>query len=130
MVTPAGALTTLYVLNGTMDGADPFGLFLASDGNLYGLTASGGANGEGTIFEVTRSGTFTTLYSFAASGDGSFAQAGLVQASDGQLLRNHRGRRKQRSWRGHQAGAFARACAARASHAQRWPPFRLAPRSR
>jgi uncharacterized repeat protein (TIGR03803 family) len=38
------------------------------DGNFYGTTYSGGANGYGTIFKITHSGTLTTLHSFT---DGS-----------------------------------------------------------
>jgi uncharacterized repeat protein (TIGR03803 family) len=83
MITPAGVLTTLYVFTGSTDGASPSGLFLASDGNLYGDTLSGGANNQGTVFRVTRTGSFTTLYSFAATGDGHQPQAALLQASDG-----------------------------------------------
>ena len=83
MITPAGALTTLHVFTSATDGANPTGLFLASDGNLYGDATSGGANSSGTIFRVTRTGTFTTLYSFKATGDGISPQASLFQANDG-----------------------------------------------
>jgi uncharacterized repeat protein (TIGR03803 family) len=82
-MTPGGALTTLHVFNGTTDGVGPTGLFLGSDGNLYGTTNGGGANGNGTFFEITTSGTFTVLYSFgSAATDGSIPSA-LVQGSDG-----------------------------------------------
>jgi uncharacterized repeat protein (TIGR03803 family) len=36
------------------------------NGNLYGTTFAGGDNGFGTVFDVTPSGTLTTLYSFCA----------------------------------------------------------------
>jgi uncharacterized repeat protein (TIGR03803 family) len=83
VITPAGALTTLHVFTSATDGANPTGLFLASDGNLYGDATSGGANSGGTIFRVTRTGTFATLYSFKATGDGTSPQASLFQANDG-----------------------------------------------
>lgn len=44
-ITPAGVLTTLYEFRGVgeNDGSDPHGtLILASDGNFYGTTSSGG----------------------------------------------------------------------------------------
>jgi len=44
------------------------------------------SKGDGTVFKVTPSGTFTTLQSFCSrSGcpDGDFPQTGLVQATDG-----------------------------------------------
>ncbi len=77
------------------DGETPFGkLVQGSDGNFYGTTTYGGANGFGAVFRITPSGNLTTLYSFcpAAAGvptsgmicsDGSLPRAGLVQASDG-----------------------------------------------
>ncbi len=61
----------------------PWGLIQASDGNLYGATASGGANGGGTIYKLTLSGALTTLYSFPGSYD--LGTTALVQASDGNL---------------------------------------------
>jgi uncharacterized repeat protein (TIGR03803 family) len=70
------------------DGVAPAtGLIQGIDGNLYGTTALGGANNGGTIFEITPSGTLTTLYSFGADGgaDGDQPGAGLVQATNGDL---------------------------------------------
>src|SRR5690348_387967 len=50
------------------DGAEPMaGLALGADGNFYGTTSLGGANGTGTIFRITPSGTLTTLYTFTAT---------------------------------------------------------------
>jgi uncharacterized repeat protein (TIGR03803 family) len=60
-MTPGGVLTTLHIFNGTTDGAGPVGLIMGSDGNLYGAAGSGGANGNGTLFEVTPAGTFTGI---------------------------------------------------------------------
>src|SRR5579871_2088805 len=70
-ITTSGVLTTLYSFTGGADGEDPdASLIQASDGNLYGTTIYNGANGYGTIFKITTSGTLTTLYSFSYS-DGS-----------------------------------------------------------
>jgi uncharacterized repeat protein (TIGR03803 family) len=56
-ITPGGALTTLYNFcsqGGCPDGQYPSGaLVQATDGNLYGTTADGGANGYGTVFSLS-----------------------------------------------------------------------------
>ena len=86
-VTPTGTLTTLYNFcsqYGCTDGAVPHaGLIQATDGNFYGTTFEGGANGTGTVFVMPPGGgTVTTMHSFYGP-DGSFPSAGLVQATDG-----------------------------------------------
>jgi uncharacterized repeat protein (TIGR03803 family) len=76
---PAQIFTTLYNFDGT-DGANPYaGLVKATNGNFYGTTTYGGANGDGTVFEITPSGTQTVLYSFAGP-DGANPYAGLAQS--------------------------------------------------
>jgi uncharacterized repeat protein (TIGR03803 family) len=46
--------TDLYDFTGGTDGANPFGgVIVDSSGNLYGTTESGGANGDGVIYEIT-----------------------------------------------------------------------------
>lgn len=85
-VTTNGVLTPLYSFTGAHDGADPRGgLVQASDGNLYGTTADGGTNSDGTVFRITTNGTLKSLYSFTGGHDGTFPEATLVQASDGNL---------------------------------------------
>ena len=84
-ITPSGTETVLHAFakSGT-DGQIPYaGLIQGSDGNLYGTTYFGGANGLGTVFRVTLSGTETVLYSFAGGSDGEHPYAGVVQGSDG-----------------------------------------------
>jgi uncharacterized repeat protein (TIGR03803 family) len=85
-ITPTGTLTTLHSFGGS-DGAQPEGtLVQGTDGNFYGTTAEGGANcapyGCGTIFQITPTGTLTTLHSFSGP-DGSEPLGGLVQGTDG-----------------------------------------------
>jgi uncharacterized repeat protein (TIGR03803 family) len=89
-ITPGGAFTTLHTFcsqTNCMDGFEPFaGLVHATDGNLYGTTWGGGANGCGTVFKITPSGTLATLYSSCAQTnctDGDNPVAGLVQATNG-----------------------------------------------
>jgi uncharacterized repeat protein (TIGR03803 family) len=85
-ITPSGTLTTIYNFcpqSGCTDGANPdAGLVLATDGDFYGATYAGGANGFGTVFKITPSGALTTLHSFDET-DGDQPVAGLVQATDG-----------------------------------------------
>jgi uncharacterized repeat protein (TIGR03803 family) len=61
-------------------------LVQATNGNFYGTTSAGGANGYGTVFKITPSGTLTTLYSFCSQPgctDGGWVVAGLMQATNG-----------------------------------------------
>lgn len=92
-VTPTGQLTTLYEfcsLANCSDGAVPLGsLLLATNGNFYGVTSAGGAANHGTVFEVTPTGTLTTLYSFCAQSnctDGSNPTGTLIQGANGNLF--------------------------------------------
>jgi uncharacterized repeat protein (TIGR03803 family) len=88
-ITLGGTLTTLYSFcpqSGCADGQNPSaGLIQATNGDLYGTTESGGANGSGTIFKVTPLGTLTTLYSFCSQSGCTDGQnpSVLVQATDG-----------------------------------------------
>ena len=84
-ITKAGQLTVLHSFSGP-DGADPVPdcLVQASDGNLYGTTYHGGANGQGAVFRITTSGDLTLMHSFSGP-DGGQPWAGLIQASDGNL---------------------------------------------
>jgi len=58
------------------------GLAQGMDGNFYGTTYSGGANGYGTIFKITANGLLTTLHSFDGT-DGANPYAALIQGTDG-----------------------------------------------
>jgi len=83
-VTPTGSFTKILTF--------PVGSFLTSnyvallqsiDGNLYGATTPGGANGTGTIYRLTLAGQYTPLYEFPK---GSVANpTDLIEGSDGNL---------------------------------------------
>ncbi len=71
-IDPSGTETILYNFgsqNG--DGAFPWaGLSLDAQGNLYGTTSIGGANGFGNVFRLTPAGVETVLYNFGPPPDG------------------------------------------------------------
>jgi uncharacterized repeat protein (TIGR03803 family) len=91
-ITPAGVLTTLYTfcsVPSCADGFFPYGpLLQGMDGNFYGTTSGGGANGGGTIYKLTPAGKLTTLYNFCSlpnCADGSLPYAGVIQDAGGNL---------------------------------------------
>src|ERR1017187_3148384 len=84
---PAQKTFTMLQSFDSTDGANPgAALVQATDGDLYGTASSQGANGGGTIFKVTLSGTLVTLYNFCSESgctDGVLPEAALVQATSG-----------------------------------------------
>jgi len=83
--------TTLYSFTGGNDGANPqAGLMMDAKGNLYGTTYSGGATGNGVVFELARhksKGTWTyhTLWGFTGGNDGGVPAGSLTMDSAGNL---------------------------------------------
>jgi uncharacterized repeat protein (TIGR03803 family) len=92
-ISTNGALTTLHSFTGGNDGACPrAGLVQGSDGYFYGTTEYNDLfstpwgntfSGVGTVFRISSSGAYTSLYSFTGGNDGANPFAGLVQGSDG-----------------------------------------------
>jgi uncharacterized repeat protein (TIGR03803 family) len=89
-MTPAGEVTTIYAFcqkKNCVDGAEPTAsLTEGLDGDLYGITLSGGANGYGTVFRMTHDGHSSILYNFCSlpdCADGGTPLATLIQATDG-----------------------------------------------
>ena len=86
----ASAPTTLVSFNGS-DGEHPTGALIAdANGNLLGTTNSGGASGDGTVFEIVKTTTGyasapTTLFSFDGS-DGQFPVGALIADANGNLF--------------------------------------------
>lgn len=84
---------TFCSLSNCADGAQPSGgPIMESNGNLYGVTYSGGGSancspnvGCGVVFEVTSKGKETVLHSFTGNGDGAQPLAKLTQDSAGNL---------------------------------------------
>lgn len=88
--TSGSGYTNLYSFAGSpTDGANPeAGVLQGADARLYGTTAQGGANYEGTVFTMDTNGcSYSTLYHFNnVPGDGSQPEAGLMQGSNGMLF--------------------------------------------
>jgi len=83
-VPTSGKLTVLHQFQGQPDGATPEGgLLLGEDGNFYGVTEFGGANNNGTFYQVTPTGSVTVIYSFTNGSDGAGPNALPILASDG-----------------------------------------------
>jgi uncharacterized repeat protein (TIGR03803 family) len=65
----------------------PLGSLLRThDGKLYGTTLQGGADNQGTIFEITPDGREKVLHSFTNGADGGWPYAGLTAGPDGTLF--------------------------------------------
>jgi len=80
-----GSETVLYSFTGGTDGINPFaGLIRDSAGNLYGTTNAGGAQGDGTVFQVNSTGTLMQLHSFTGA-DGYSPNGPLVRDTAGDL---------------------------------------------
>ena len=88
-ITPGGTLTNMHnfcSLANCADGNGPWGLFLARDGSMYGVTLGGGTQLGGTVFRFTPAGQFKTLYNFCSltdCADGSSPIGSLVVTATG-----------------------------------------------
>src|SRR6516162_1740270 len=89
-----GTETVLYAFQGGRDGSTAVGgLFMASNGNIYGTNVHGGANGGGTVFELTPNAAKTAwtekvLYAFCTKtscSDDAHSYAGLIGDASGNL---------------------------------------------
>jgi len=77
----------LYSFTGGSDGGGPTSLLVGNDGNLYGMTASDGANGNGVVFQLIPSAngwTEAVIYDIQGAAPWSKPHS-LVQDSAGNL---------------------------------------------
>jgi hypothetical protein len=81
--------TTLLSFDGTNGASPEAGLIANAAGDLFGTTASGGADGDGTVFELVNNGngsyTQTTMLSFDGT-NGWDPQGGLLADAAGDLF--------------------------------------------
>jgi uncharacterized repeat protein (TIGR03803 family) len=84
-VSSSGSAHKIYSFD-TTTGSDPdAGVTLASDGNFYGTTPSGGSANFGVLFKVTPAGAYTVLHEFTGGTDGADPEAPPMEGSDGSL---------------------------------------------
>ena len=88
-ITSNGVEKLLYSFRGSPDGSYPVASLVADGaGNLYGTTALGGTNGDGSVFELSpptggkTTWTQTVLYSFDGA-DGNAPFGGLIKDTAG-----------------------------------------------
>ncbi len=79
-----GAYKILWSFTGGADGGYPYGaVVLDKKNNLWGTTTKGGPNGFGTVFEVSKKGVETVIYSFSGGADGATPYGGLAPDGSG-----------------------------------------------
>jgi uncharacterized repeat protein (TIGR03803 family) len=87
LINGAGQYSVIHDFTGGLDGGNPIAPPVqAGDGDLYGTTSGTGAGSAGTVYKVTLSGAFSTIFTFSSDGSqGTQAEAPLLQAADGNL---------------------------------------------
>ena len=81
--------STLVTFNGANGDSPNGGLIADANGDLFGVTVAGGANGDGTVFELVKSAsgyTLSTVYSFTGGADGGVPKGGLIADANGDLF--------------------------------------------
>jgi uncharacterized repeat protein (TIGR03803 family) len=82
-LAPNGTQTVLHEFGIGADGANPrAGVITDAQGNMYGTTAYGGPTYNGTVFELTTSGTETVLHNFGGGTDGAVPSASLLSVGN------------------------------------------------
>jgi uncharacterized repeat protein (TIGR03803 family) len=84
-ITASGEFAVLYSFPGGESGANPYAdLTLDQQGNIFGVTATGGVNNFGTIFKLDTSGNEKVLHSFGQEKQGVHP-SGLILDASGNL---------------------------------------------
>jgi uncharacterized repeat protein (TIGR03803 family) len=85
------SFSVLHAFTGGTDGSSASAgrMILDRLGNLYGVTTTGGANGQGVVFKLTlapaQAHSLQTLYAFRGQPDAGFPYGGLMLDSRGNL---------------------------------------------
>ena len=87
LATGSSIITTLASFQNGANGAFPLaGLIEDSSGNLFGTAQSGGATGDGTVFELATGSSITTTLASFHGAHGTTPKAGLIEDSHGNLF--------------------------------------------
>lgn len=82
-----GTLTVLHSFSGGRDGGAPQGGLLRDGaGNLFGSAFTGGDTGNGTVFGITKTGSFRRLHSFTGAADGTNPNGALIRDPEGNIF--------------------------------------------
>jgi uncharacterized repeat protein (TIGR03803 family) len=86
-ISPTGGnYAVMHLFDPASDGDEAIGgLVEGPEGNLYGTTASGGAFGYGTLFVMSRGGSFSVLHHFTGGPDGGVPEGTLIRAADNRI---------------------------------------------
>ena len=81
-ITAFGQFTVLYTFPGGVTGANPYAdLNLDQQGNIFGVTSTGGAHNFGTIFKLDASGNEEVLHNFGKERDGVHPSSLIIDAN-------------------------------------------------
>jgi uncharacterized repeat protein (TIGR03803 family) len=81
-LTALGQFTVLYSFPGSEAGANPYAdLNLDQQGNIFGITYTGGSHSFGTIFKLDPNGNETVLHNFGKERDGVHPSGLIIDAS-------------------------------------------------
>ena len=81
----AAKFHVVYTFQGGTDASGPIGGLLKVGQVQYGTTYFGGADNQGTVYELAHGGTESVVYSFKGGSDGANPQAGLIADASGNL---------------------------------------------
>jgi len=88
-VTAAGKEAVLHSFNSafpTLDGSYPYAGLVLNKGIFYGTTTLGGASNLGTVFSITKTGSYALIYSFkGGSPDGQTPNGGVAFDKSGNI---------------------------------------------
>jgi uncharacterized repeat protein (TIGR03803 family) len=86
--TTSGSTTLLHTFDGSSDGEGANSpLALDAEGDVFGMSSGGGADGGGTLWEYAASGTFSVVHAFGSvPNDGTAPLQGPILAGGNVLL--------------------------------------------